>query len=108
MNSPIKKSSQEIAKDMEIKEKSLLVETLSQGLTFFRKQCEDQKSTIADLSKELMAFKVRALRGVIFKIQPLRNPSIFKNMICVLISKVLLMGMSNHPHFEIFWTSSKI
>ena len=62
MNSPIKKSSQEIAKDMEIKEKSLLVETLSQGLTFFRKQCEDQKSTIADLSKELMAFKVRALK----------------------------------------------
>ena len=48
------------------------------------------------------------LRGVIFKIQPLRNPTIFNNMICVLISKVLLMGMSNHPHFEIFWTSSKI
>ena len=29
-------------------------------------------------------------------------------MICVPISKVLLKGMSNHPHFEIFWTSSKI
>ena len=28
-------------------------------------------------------------------------------MICVPISKVLLKGMSNHPHFEIFWTSSK-
>ena len=57
-----------------------------------------------------MMFKrsMRSLRGVIFKIQPLRNPSIFNNMICVLISKVLLMGMSNHPHFEIFWTSSKI
>ena len=45
---------------------------------------------------------------MIFKIQPLRNPSIFNNMICVPISKVLLKGMSNHPHFEIFWTSSKI
>ena len=42
-----------------------------------------------------------SLRGVIFKIQPLRNPSIFNNMICVPISKVLLKGMSNHPHFEI-------
>ena len=50
----------------------------------------------------------KLLRGVIFKIQPLRNPSIFNNMICVPISKVLLKGMSNHPHFEIFWTSSKI
>ena len=45
---------------------------------------------------------------MIFKIQPLRNPSIFNNIICVLISKVLLMGMSNHPDFEIFWTLSKI
>ena len=50
----------------------------------------------------------QTLRGVIFKIQPLRNPSIFNNMICVPISKVLLKGMSNHPHFKIFWTSSKI
>ena len=33
------------------------------------------------------------LRGVIFKIQPLRNPPFFNNMICVQISKVLLKGM---------------
>ena len=50
----------------------------------------------------------KLLRGVIFKIQPLRNPSIFNNKICVPISKVLLKGMSNHPNLEIFRTSSKI
>ena len=50
----------------------------------------------------------KSLRGVIFKIQPLRNPSIFDNMICVPISKVLPKGMSNHPNLEIFQTSSKI
>ena len=38
------------------------------------------------------------LRGVIIKIQPLRNTSIFNNIICVPISKVLPEGMSNHPH----------
>ena len=40
-----------------------------------------------------------ALRGVIFKIQPLRNPSIFNNMICVPISKVLLKGQVKSPTF---------
>ena len=48
------------------------------------------------------------LRGLIFKIQPFRNPSIFDNIICVPISKVLPKGMSNHPDLEIFRTSSKI
>ena len=38
-----------------------------------------------------------AIRGVILKIQPLRNPSIFNNMICVPISKVPPMGMSMDP-----------
>ena len=37
-----------------------------------------------------------------------RNLSIFNNMICVPILKVLPMGMSNHPNLEIFRTSSKI
>ena len=36
-------------------------------------------------------------RGVIFKIRPLRNPSIFRNMICVPISKVPPAGMSMGP-----------
>ena len=45
---------------------------------------------------------------MIFKIQPLRNLSIFDNMICVPISKVLPKGMSNHPNLEIFQTSSNV
>ena len=39
-------------KDLEITEKNKLVKTLSQGLIFFRKQYEDQKSIIINLSKE--------------------------------------------------------
>ena len=38
-------------KDLEITEKNKLVKTLSQGLIFFRKQYEDQKSIIINLSK---------------------------------------------------------
>ena len=39
-------------KDLEITEKNKLVKTLSQGLIFFRKQYEDQKSIIINLSKD--------------------------------------------------------